>query len=48
MTISIPSTMDVDQPGGPIALTRSVNIANDIFGFTQSLSPNELNRNTEE
>jgi hypothetical protein len=45
MTISIPSTMDVDQPGGPIALTRSVNIANDIFEFTQSVSPTVLNPN---
>ena len=45
MTISIPSVVDVDQPIRPIALTRSVNIANDIFGFTQSLSPNVLNPN---
>ena len=43
ITISIPSAMDVDQSKGPIALTRSVNIANDIFGFTQTESPLELN-----
>jgi len=43
VTISIPSAMDVDQTKGPIALTRSVNIANDIFGFTQTESPIEPN-----
>jgi hypothetical protein len=43
VTISIPSAMDVDQSKGPIDLTRSVNIANDIFGFTQTESPLEPN-----
>ena len=43
VTISIPSDMDVDQSKGPIALTQSVNIVNDIFGFTQTESPLEPN-----
>ena len=44
ITISIPSAMDVDQLKGPIALTRSTNTANDIFGFTDMASPLEPNR----
>jgi hypothetical protein len=44
ITISIPSAMDVDQPKGPVALTRSTNTANDIFGFTEMASPFEPNR----
>ena len=44
ITISIPSAMDVDQPKGPVALTRSINTSNDIFGFTDMASPLEPNR----
>ena len=44
ITISIPSAMDVDQLKGPVALTRSINTANDIFGFTEMASPFEPNR----